>query len=214
MERPISFFVMMLILLFAGLGFIFVVFDLYGFSFVFELGLLLAFMFVIAFAMFLIYQDKQKSWGIIAAVMILLLFDLFIIFLITRKFTLAYATTAIFAIAGFIVALLNSIMLKRERKEVVEEPQYGKSKYYYPLKQEIKEEVRQEIKKEQNVVSTFTPGKFVASRNGSKFHLPKCVWANNINKENQVWFDSKADAELKGYSEHKCDIVTGSTAEK
>ena len=205
MERPISFFVMLFILLFAGLGFIFVVCDLYGFSFIFELGLLLAFMFVLAFAMFLIYQDKQKSWGIIAAVMLLLLFDVFIIFLITRKFTLAYATATIFAIAGLIVALLNAIMLQKERKEVVEEPQYGKSKYYYPFIE--KEEVKQEIKKEQNVVSTFTQGKFVASKSGSKFHLPKCVWANNINKVNQVWFDSKADAEIKGYSEHKCDIV-------
>lgn len=225
MERPVSFFVMLFILLFAGIGFIFVVFDLHGFSFIFELGLLLAFMFVLTFAMFLIYQNKEKSWGIIAAVMLLLLFDVFIIFLVARKFTLAYITTVIFTLAGFIVALLNAIMLRNEKVETATpETQYDKSKYYYPfvdrkeaaqeeskeearqeLKSELKHKIKEEIKKEnKNVEATFTPGKFVASKKANKFHSPKCDWAQRISKENQIWFNSEAEAKAKGFEPDKC----------
>lgn len=163
MERPISFFAMLFILLFAGISFIFVVFGLYGFSFVFELGLLLAFMFVLTFAMFLIYNNKNRSWGIIAAVMMLLLFDVFIIFLVTRAFTLSYISTTLFAIAGMVVALINAIPQREHatayRTENNPEKIYSKQKYYYPLvdrkenldeaaKEEVKQELKPEIKRE------------------------------------------------------------------
>ena len=221
MERPsISFFLMDIVLLFVVIGFIFVVFDLRGLSFIFELGVLLSFMFFLTFAMFFVYHQRKGSWGIIGAVLVLLLFDVFIIFLLTRRMGISYVMTVIFAILGLVLVLYNVLISREDTKEgeVVSE----KLTYYYPYitkeepsneitqetKQEIKEEVKQELKAEQkSVVSAFTPGKYIASRNASKFHIPRCVWANNINKENHVWFDSKADAESKGYSEHNCDIV-------
>lgn len=203
MERPISFFLMLFILLFAGTGFIFVVFGLQGFSFVFELGLLLAFMFILTFAMFLIYHDKEKSWGIMAGVMILLLLDVFMVLLISRKFGLSYITTMIFAAAGFIVALLNLMMMRKEKKEIEVKPHYEKPKYYYPFVE--KTEQKEEANKE-NVVTTFTPGKFVASKKANKFHSPKCDWAQRIEKENQVWFDSKEEAQSKGFEADRCIV--------
>src|SRR3989344_3260109 len=130
MKNPVSFFAMLFILLFAVIGFIFIVFGLKGIPFVFELGLLLAFMFFLAFGMFLAYSGKSASWGIIAAALVLLLFDASIIFLITNSFGWEYVITVIFALAGFVVALINILTSPKELKV---ESHYDKKQYYYPL---------------------------------------------------------------------------------
>ena len=199
MEKPgISFFAMDAILLFAVIGFIFTVFDLHGLAFIFELGLLLVFMFFLAFAMFFVYHNKSGSWGIISAVLVLMLFDVFVIFLLTRKFGIAYISTLVFAIAGLVVALLNIISAPKKETEEAE-IQYDKAKYYYPSTDKIEAKPS-----EPAVEKTFTPGKYVASRKANKFHSPKCDWALRISKENQVWFDSKEEAQSKGLEADKC----------
>lgn len=233
MEAPrLGYFAMIFVLLLTVIGFIFVVFDLRGVAFAFELALLLAFMFLLSFAMFGLYHYRRGNWGIIGAILVVLIFDTLIISLFKGVFSTSYALTILFAIIGLVIVLYSYLTAPKEPEYV--EKQYDKSKYYYALidkeskeevieelkpeiKKEVKQEVKSELKAEQNAASmekTFTPGKFVASKNGSKFHIPRCVWANNINKENQVWFNSKADAVAKGFSEHKCDIITGSTAPK
>ena len=42
-------------------------------------------------------------------------------------------------------------------------------------------------------------GKYVVSKNGTKYHLPWCSGALRIKEENKVWFDSKEAAETAGY---------------
>lgn len=42
-------------------------------------------------------------------------------------------------------------------------------------------------------------GKFVASADSDKFHWPDCRWAKKILSENEIWFDSAADAIAAGY---------------
>ena len=42
-------------------------------------------------------------------------------------------------------------------------------------------------------------GNFVASRNGSSYHLPDCPGAKQIKEENKIWFQSEADAKAAGY---------------
>ncbi len=43
-----------------------------------------------------------------------------------------------------------------------------------------------------------TKGKYVASRSGSFYYLPSCAGAKRIKEKNQVWFQSKDDAEARG----------------
>ena len=43
-------------------------------------------------------------------------------------------------------------------------------------------------------------GKYVASKNGSKYHLPWCPGAQQMKEENKVWFSSKEEAEAAGYT--------------
>lgn len=50
----------------------------------------------------------------------------------------------------------------------------------------------------------YLPGKYLASSRSNVYHQAACDWADNINKKNQVWFDSKEDAWEKGYKAHEC----------
>lgn len=42
-------------------------------------------------------------------------------------------------------------------------------------------------------------GNFVASRNGSSYHLPDCPGAKQIKEENKIWFATEAEAKKSGY---------------
>ena len=207
MERPVSFFAMLFILLIVALGFILVVFDLRGLIFVFELGLLLSFMFILTFAMFFVFHNKSTSWAIVGAVLILLLFNVFIISLLTRTFGFAYMTTSLFAVIGLIIALVNLILIPRNEVEAVADEKV----YYYPYMPKVE---ALEIKKAEAKVETqmmapqpvTLPGKFLASQKSSKYHIAKCIWANNIKQENRLWFNTREEAESKGLTAHACEV--------
>lgn len=67
-----------------------------------------------------------------------------------------------------------------------------------------------EAKTAQNIeiLSTTTPvaeekvqkKTYVASKGGTKYHLPWCPGAKRIKEENKVWFATKSDAEKAGYT--------------
>jgi hypothetical protein len=42
-------------------------------------------------------------------------------------------------------------------------------------------------------------GEYVGSSLSGSYHEPDCLWAENIDKERRVWFDSKEAAEAEGY---------------
>ena len=42
-------------------------------------------------------------------------------------------------------------------------------------------------------------GKYVASKNGTAYHLPWCAGALKIKEENKIWFETKEDATKAGY---------------
>lgn len=52
--------------------------------------------------------------------------------------------------------------------------------------------------------TVYSPGKIVASKFGTVYHLPKCEWANNIKKSSRLWFPSIDEAVKKGYKPHSC----------
>lgn len=47
---------------------------------------------------------------------------------------------------------------------------------------------------------TPAAGKYVASKNGTKYYLPDCSGASRIKESNKVWFASLEDAQKAGYS--------------
>ncbi len=48
-----------------------------------------------------------------------------------------------------------------------------------------------------------TDKKFIASKNGTKYHHPWCSGAQRIKEGNQVWFKTKGAAESAGYTPAK-----------
>lgn len=43
-------------------------------------------------------------------------------------------------------------------------------------------------------------GKYVASKSGTKYHLPTCSGAKRISDKNKIWFSTKEEAEQAGYT--------------
>jgi|SRR3989338_3341550 len=196
MERPsIGFFIMGIILLFAVISFILIVFDLHRFAFVLELMLLLFFIFLFAFAMFIVAYNKKWGWTILGATLILLMLNTFFIFLLTKEFDTAHTTIIVFSVAGIAVALFN-LRGARESRENGMDEQY-QARDYYPYIDKMEPE-------EPKMEKTFIPGKFLASKKANKFHAAKCDWAKRISKSNQIWFNSREEAEAQGFEADKC----------
>lgn len=59
----------------------------------------------------------------------------------------------------------------------------------------------QKTKQENKVVKNTSL--YVASKNGTKYHLPTCSGAKRIKEENKIWFESKQEAEKAGYEPAK-----------
>lgn len=53
--------------------------------------------------------------------------------------------------------------------------------------------------KDQQKKNSALKGKYVASISGSAYHLPWCPGAQKIKEENKIWFDTKEEAENRGY---------------
>lgn len=62
----------------------------------------------------------------------------------------------------------------------------------------------EEVEPVKSVKTEFEPGKYVASKSGKKFHVPKCDWAKRIKKKSQVWFNDKDEAKKEGYKACSC----------
>ena len=52
--------------------------------------------------------------------------------------------------------------------------------------------------KEASIIGS-AKGQFVASKSGTAYHLPWCPGAQKIKEENKIWFQSKEEAESRGY---------------
>ncbi|TSC76736.1 MAG: hypothetical protein G01um101433_704 [Parcubacteria group bacterium Gr01-1014_33] len=50
-----------------------------------------------------------------------------------------------------------------------------------------------------NESALLIKGKFVASKSGTAYHFPWCPGALKIKDENKIWFETKEEAEKKGY---------------
>ena len=57
---------------------------------------------------------------------------------------------------------------------------------------------------EEETKAVYEPGKYVASKMGSVYHVATCSWAKKIVENRQVWFTNDAEAKKKGYKAHNC----------
>ncbi|MFH1398797.1 MAG: hypothetical protein ABIG95_01680 [Candidatus Woesearchaeota archaeon] len=77
---------------------------------------------------------------------------------------------------------------------------------HQPKKHEYQQKLEQYMQQlpVRQVEKTYSPGKYIASKQGAVFHSPTCMWAKKIPQANRVWFDSTQQAQSKGYKKHNC----------
>ena len=197
----VSFVLIVFVLLFVVISSIFVVFELHRFAFVAELVVLLVIISLIAFGMFLVGNRHKWGWILIGATLVLWLINITFIYFLTRKFETAHIAAVIFSLIGIVISALN------QRKSASElgglSVRENEKSNYYPYIDKMEPE--QKMPGEGNAIEkTFTPGKYIASKQANKFHSPKCDWARRITKSNQLWFGTRQEAEVKGYQADKC----------
>lgn len=49
------------------------------------------------------------------------------------------------------------------------------------------------------VIPPASSGRYVASKSGTAYHYPWCPGASQIKEANKIWFQTKAEAEARGY---------------
>ena len=174
-DFKLSFFVMDIILLIVFLGLINMIFELHSIFFVLELIFLLVIAFFALVSVVAVYNNARWGWTFLSLILGLILVDVLFIYYLKGRPDFFFTITII-AIIGFLISVGH--IKKREEEH--------------------------EAKKEVKVSREFKPGKFVASKTGTKYHAPKCDWAKKIKKSNQVWFNTEAEAKKKGYKADSC----------
>ena len=187
--RSRGMFVIMLLIMFVlFLSLIHIVFDLTGGCFIFEFLLLLLFLSAGIIFTAGIYSSGKWVWPGLLVFFGANLINLIFLFWKNTGFSdIILPLTA--GVIGFLTA-----MIKKGSNEDEEEYTGGAAEA----------EEKKPAEKEEVIRTNFSPGKYIASETGKKYHIPKCDWAKKINKKRIIWLDDKEEAKKKGYMPCKC----------
>ncbi len=175
-------FVMHIVLLVVFLGLIRLIFDLHRFAFFGEFLIMLVLLLVALISLIGINNNFRWAWILLAVFFAFVFIDIIFVYAISTQKPDSILTLLIITIAGFFISLF-SVESQKSEESNEESP---------------KVEAKKEVKK------TFKPGKFIASKTGTKYHAPKCDWAKRIKNSNAVWFDSKEAAKKADFKADSC----------
>ncbi len=165
------------------------VFNLSGGIFAVELILLIILGLI---GLFAIYNNKHSSMMLF---FLLVLLNILLLFAATGEIE---SIQAIFALLGLVVILLRSSGYDITGLKEKIQPYYTEPYYDGP------NAVEEKAVKSYDVGATFSPGRYIASRAGKKYHVATCDWAKKINKRSRVWFSDKGEAKKEGYKADSC----------
>lgn len=134
---------------------------------------------------------KREAYITLSLIFILIGFDLIYLFFIAGFgwLRLIFGLFILFfTFIGFVISFFKQVEYKDEKEE---------QEIQVPVYKE--DEVNQKV---EAAKTEFSPGKYVASKTGKKYHVPKCDWAKKIKENKQVWFNSKD--EVKNYTACNC----------
>ena len=146
------------------------------------------------------YYSSRARW-LLFAIFVSYAINLVLLWLVQGK---AYVVLLVLAVVGMFVSLpsrkkaqkaAEALTNAKAAKSTEEEPH---SMVFETAKSTAS---ASEAKK---AAVTFSPGKYVASKNSNVYHKPTCDWAKKIAKSRQVWFADKKEAWAKGYKKHSC----------
>ena len=186
------------------------------------LGELLIFvLFFIASMIILVSNYRERNYGLFAALFFLIsmlnLFYIKNVFSANPLVNVGFKGWALFGLTmflnavGFLIGALSAErgISKKEKEEIIEkmiEPKIKamEAKLDAQLKQHETKRTEKSYEPWPSVTEAFYPGKYLASKNGSVYHSPKCDWAKKISKSQRVWFKSDDEAKKNGYRKHSC----------
>ncbi|MAE43243.1 hypothetical protein CMO93_05705 [Candidatus Woesearchaeota archaeon] len=177
MDKPnVSAFVMYVILLIVLLGLINMIFNLHRFAFIGEFLILMVLFAVAIVSVFGVHSNFSWAWKLLKIFFIFVFLDMVFIYFIRTSEIWMFFPLIITVVVGFFISFFN----------VIEPKDKG------------------DVEEVEEVKTTHKPGKFIASKTGTKFHAPKCDWAKRVKEKNAVWFDSKEEAKKAGYKADSC----------
>jgi len=127
-----------------------------------------------------VYYNGDWAWLIASMFFLIVLINLFYVYLKISSAFITFGIASLFSSVGFFMSMvsLKKRMYRKEEIEIVQPPS--------------------------KVSKEFTPGKYIASETGKRYHIPKCRWAKKISKNKAVWFDTEKQARRNGYKKDKC----------
>jgi len=144
------------------------------------------------------FYDKTQGRTLFFVIFLLYLSNLVLVWYFTGAL---YLVLVVLAVLGFVI----SFPLRQTKAAHLGKKEEKKEELHSMV---FEEEPKEEIVKSKSVSSksttTYSPGKYVASKNSNVYHEPKCDWAKKIEKSRQVWFGDKKDAIEKGFRMHSC----------
>ena len=190
------------VLFILALGLISMVFTLSGGAFMFQLGYVCLYLAASVATLMGIY--RSSSWAVPLYIVIVLATLLEVIYLDTMvQGSLPTVFVVVIAgLVGFFGGIFNLESQAKAKEEYIEIPFNGKI--------EAQEENSEQPATRKVTVygspkqTNFSPGRFVASQTGTKYHIPKCNWAKKINKKKMVWFENHDQAMELGYKKCEC----------
>ncbi|MBT4936226.1 hypothetical protein HOL21_01130 [Candidatus Woesearchaeota archaeon] len=140
-------------------------------------------------------------WGerVLFFVFLLYIINLLLIWYFTDSL---YMILVVIALIGFLFSIPKRASSKKPEETFVDKEPH--SVIFDAPEPPQKTSVTKKTVSKSKPKTEFSPGKFVASKNGKVYHLPKCEWAKRIAKNSHVWFKKKEDAWEKGYRAHNC----------
>jgi glucan phosphoethanolaminetransferase (alkaline phosphatase superfamily) len=184
-------FVMYVILLITFLGLINMIFDLHRFALVVEFLILLGLFLVAIISAIGINNSSKWAWILLKMLFIFVFLDMIFINVVLGVKTPYFLLLLVVVAVGFFISFFN-----------IGKPKVGEAKKSKIKVEKVMAEKADVVKK--TVKKTYSPGKFIASKTGVKYHAPKCDWAKKVKKKNAVWFNSKEEAKKAGYKADSC----------
>lgn len=175
-----------------------------GKLFLLELGGLVVLL-VLSLAGFIGYGD---AWGekVVLGVFWLYLLNMVMVWWFTQQLSLLLLALAL---VGFLLSLPPTFIKRKKKSGKEAKVSDGKEEPHSVVFGVGKDEKKAPEKKaessaEKKLEVKFTPGKYVASKNGNTYHEPKCEWAKKIISSRRLWLKSKEEAWEKGFKAHGC----------
>ena len=102
------------------------------------------------------------------------------------------ATIFLVGLSSFGLGRLSLLWPKRE--PIIVEESKGQASFLPYAPGEVSPTTRH-----QSAAVLLNQGKYVASKGGTAYHYPWCASAQKIKEENKIWFQTKEEAESRGY---------------